>query len=125
MTEFYRLPDAIAVAPLKGKKLVIVRDTGDSVTVTAADDRYANGYRYLRSDLQPWVQEKDAEHIREISEFVLIKGNPFEPTSTDEIVQRVTLDIGLTPAGEGWRILTGNERTNLWARIAYRYEIEE
>lgn len=61
------------------------------------------------------------------SKFHQLDGNPFEPLSTDLFSQQIILAMGAQPAGgsEGWRILTGNATSNLWARVAYRYEIEE
>ena len=56
--------------------------------------------------------------------FVLIEGDPMEPSSTDLIAQ-----LNYAPAGakiaEGWRVLTGNTERSLIGRLAYRYEIEE
>ena len=62
--------------------------------------------------------------------YKLIDGDPLEPTSTDLIAQTAYLPMGEFPADyrehgvSGWRVLTGNTHTNLWARVAYRYEIE-
>ena len=62
--------------------------------------------------------------------YKLIDGDPLEPTSMDLIAQTAHLPIGDCPADyrehsvSGWRVLTGNTHTNLWARVAYRYEIE-
>lgn len=54
----------------------------------------------------------------------LISGDPMEPLSADLIAQLDTLPVG-QPVPEGWRVLTGNVRTSLIARVAYRDEIEE
>lgn len=57
-------------------------------------------------------------------ENFLISGDPLETSSSDMIAQKQYLPMGEKPAGEGWRIMTGNALGNLWARVAYRYEIE-
>lgn len=54
----------------------------------------------------------------------LVSGNPIEPCSTDLIAQTATIPVG-TVVPEGWRVLTGNNRTSSIARVAYRYEIED
>jgi hypothetical protein len=59
------------------------------------------------------------------SKNVLIDGNPIDPSSTDLIAQQINLAMGVNPMGDGWRILTGNSTTNLWGRLAYRFEIED
>lgn len=64
-------------------------------------------------------------HEMRTAKNTLIEGDPMDPVSTDMITQRLNLDMGKQPIGDGWRILTGNNHTNLWARVAYRYEIEE
>lgn len=55
--------------------------------------------------------------------YILISGNPMEPSSTDLIAQFNRAPVGARIA-DGWRVLTGNERESEIARIAYRYEIE-
>lgn len=55
----------------------------------------------------------------------LVEGDPLDPERDDLIVQQCTLPIGMSPAGNGWRAMTGNHEFSLWARVAYRYEIEE
>ncbi len=62
----------------------------------------------------------------------LVKGDPLNPCDTDLIYQEVSLPMGEEPKpcnkidkATGWRILTGNSDFNLWARVAYRYEVEE
>lgn len=55
----------------------------------------------------------------------LVNGDAIETSDFDMIAQTINLPIDETPDGEGWRIMTGNNRTNLWARIAYRHECEE
>ena len=62
--------------------------------------------------------------------FTLIDGNPMEPNSGDLLSQQVNLPTGKRPyTGElhnqGWRVLTGNTRTDLWGRLVYRYEVEQ
>jgi hypothetical protein len=54
----------------------------------------------------------------------LVSGDPLEPCSTDLIAQRKLLKVGL-PVPEGWRVLSGNERDSVIARVAFRYEAEE
>jgi hypothetical protein len=54
----------------------------------------------------------------------LVSGDPMEPCPTDLIAQRALLKVGL-PIPEGWRVLTGNARDSVIARVAFRYEIEE
>jgi hypothetical protein len=53
----------------------------------------------------------------------LISGDPLSPVSTDLIAQTANLPVD-DPVPEGWRVLTGNERTSLIGRLACRYEIE-
>jgi hypothetical protein len=53
----------------------------------------------------------------------LISGDPLSPESTDLIAQTMNLPVG-EPLPDGWRVLTGNEKTSLIGRLAYRYEIE-
>lgn len=62
----------------------------------------------------------------------LVKGDPLAPCDTDLIYQEVSLPMGKEPKpcnsrdrATSWRILTGNSRTKLWARVAYRYEAGE
>lgn len=64
-------------------------------------------------------------HEMRTAKNTLIDGDPMDPISTDLITQQINLPMGREPTGDGWRILTGNVSTNLWARVAYRYEIEE
>jgi hypothetical protein len=59
-----------------------------------------------------------------MASFILLSGNPFEPCSTDTIVQFDSLPVG-ERIPDGWRVLSGNERESTMARVAYRYEIEE
>ena len=54
---------------------------------------------------------------------ILIEGDPFDPCDFDLIVQDAQLDIH-KPVPEGWRVLTGNLKSSLIMRVAYRYEIE-
>lgn len=54
----------------------------------------------------------------------LIQGDPMAPESTDLIAQRKLLKVGL-PVPDGWRVLTGNNRDSVIARVAFRYEIGE
>lgn len=54
----------------------------------------------------------------------LIEGDAMAPSSTDLIAQTDSLKVGL-PVPKGWRVLTGNERESVIARVAYRFEIEE
>lgn len=53
----------------------------------------------------------------------LIEGDAMRPEANDLLAQRIDLAIGEEPRGLGWRILTGNRRTNLWARVCYRHEL--
>ena len=53
----------------------------------------------------------------------LISGDPLEPTSGDMIAETASLAVG-QPVPEGWRVLTGNERESVIARVALRYELE-
>ena len=53
----------------------------------------------------------------------LIDGDAIILGSTDLIAQVATLAVG-EPVPEGWRVLTGNERTSQIGRVAYRFEIE-
>lgn len=54
----------------------------------------------------------------------LVEGNPMAPKSCDVIVQtgRAPTDVPLT---DGWRVLSGNSRTALVARVVFRREITE
>lgn len=61
--------------------------------------------------------------IRE-SDFFLLQGNPLEPQSGDIIAQTGYLTVG-EPVPDGWRVLTGNERESLIARVVLRYEVQE
>jgi hypothetical protein len=54
----------------------------------------------------------------------LLDGDPFEPASTDVIVQRGYLRVG-KPVPDGWRVLTGNMHESTVYRVAYRHEIED
>jgi hypothetical protein len=54
---------------------------------------------------------------------ILLEGDPLNPCDTDLIVQDAQLDIH-NPVPEGWRVLTGNLKSSLIMRVAYRYEIE-
>ena len=55
---------------------------------------------------------------------ILIQGDALEPCGSDLIAQLESLPIG-RPVPEGWRVLTGNARTSLIARVALRSEAEE
>ncbi len=55
---------------------------------------------------------------------VLLAGDPLFPEDTDLIVQRGYLKVG-DPVPDGWRVLTGNPRESLVARVVHRYEVEE
>ena len=52
-----------------------------------------------------------------------------EPDTNEMLVETLWLPIEELPpkyeAHCGWRIMSGNERFNSWARVVYRYEIEE
>jgi hypothetical protein len=54
---------------------------------------------------------------------ILISGDPLNPQSTDLIVQKKNLAVD-QPVPDGWRVLTGNLRTSLIARVCYRYEAD-
>jgi hypothetical protein len=60
--------------------------------------------------------------------YALVSGDPMAPSDSDLIACTVDLPIGQQPipncAAYGWRCLTGSRLTNLWGRLAYRYEIE-
>lgn len=128
--DYYRVKPAFAFKAIQGKKVRIVeRRESDVVRVSIVDDVRSGGrdgpYTFLMHELEPWAKEADTIELLKSSTFLLLSGNPMDPSSTDELAQKVNLPMGVTPSGEGWRILTGNSTTNLWARIAYRYEIEE
>ena len=53
----------------------------------------------------------------------LVEGDAVAPDDADLLAQIVHLPMGDEPRGEGWRIMTGNNRYNKWARVAYRYQI--
>ncbi len=80
--------------------------------------------------------------------YTLFKGDPMDPGAYDMIVQEVTLSVTQYPPGyvraeqgfgfqdsrpgrpadpAGWRIMvtTADGRQNVWARVAFRYEIEK
>ena len=61
----------------------------------------------------------------EYIENTLLQGDAISPQSTDLIVQRGRLTIGLAVPDGGWRIVTGNNKDSLVARVVYRYEIED
>ena len=52
-----------------------------------------------------------------------------DTSGTEMLVQTLNLKIADLPPNyephSGWRILTGNMNYNLWARVVYRYEIQE
>lgn len=54
----------------------------------------------------------------------LIKGDPFDPSSGDMILQEGTLDVG-NPVPDGWRVLDGNMHSSQVVRVVLRYEIED
>ncbi len=54
----------------------------------------------------------------------VIDGDALCPFDTDLIAQTGQLKVG-EPVPEGWRVLTGNERTSQVGRVAYRFEIKE
>lgn len=54
----------------------------------------------------------------------VIDGDALEPSSLDLIAQVGTLAVGES-VPDGWRVLTGNERTSQVGRVAYRAEIED
>jgi hypothetical protein len=56
--------------------------------------------------------------------FVLISGDPIEPSSNDVIAQFDRLAVG-HPVPDGWRVLSGNATESEIARVAFRFEIEE
>lgn len=61
----------------------------------------------------------------------LISGDPVQPSGCDYIAQIVHLPVENSPEGlnrgnnSGWRIITGNNLFNTWARVVLRYEIQE
>lgn len=55
--------------------------------------------------------------------FYLIAGDPLEPSSGDMIAETASLDVG-QPVPAGWRVLSGNERQSVIARVVLRYEVE-
>lgn len=127
--DYYRVKPEFAFKAILGKKLKIVeRREAGMVRVDFVDRMHPGDrgpYTFLMSELEPWVQEVIGADLLKSSKFSQLDGDPFDPLSTDLFAQRVNLSLGMTPKGEGWRILTGNSTTNLWARVAYRYEIEE
>lgn len=52
-----------------------------------------------------------------------------DPSDTKMLVETLNLPIKELPptygTHSGWRIMTGNVTYNLWARVVYRYEVEE
>lgn len=54
----------------------------------------------------------------------VIDGDALCPLDTDLIAQTGTLKVG-ERVPEGWRVLTGNDRTSQVGRVAYRFEIKE
>lgn len=62
----------------------------------------------------------DVEHV----ENTLLTGNPLEPSFSDLIVQRGRLATG-KPVPDGWRVLDGNMRDSLVARVVMRYEVQD
>ena len=57
----------------------------------------------------------------------LVLGDAVQNRDTDLIVQVVHLPVGKAPetvglGGNGWRVMTGNENQNMWARVCYRIE---
>lgn len=61
-------------------------------------------------------------------DYKLVSGDPMAPSDSDLIACTVDLPLGELPipnaARYGWRCLTGSRVSNLWGRLAYRYEIE-
>jgi hypothetical protein len=55
--------------------------------------------------------------------FVLIDGDPMEPSALDKIAQFDSLEVGLR-VPDGWRVLSGNSRESEVCRIVYRFELE-
>lgn len=53
----------------------------------------------------------------------LLEGDPLSPASTDLIVQRAMLEVGEPVPAGGWRVLSGNDRFSIIARVVYRAEI--
>jgi len=58
-----------------------------------------------------------------MSKNILIEGDPLAPNDSDIIVQEAHLNVD-EPVPEGWRVMTGNNRSSLIMRVVYRYEIE-
>ena len=54
----------------------------------------------------------------------LVNGDALRPDDNDLIAQTIDVPMGFTPIGDGWRIMTGNARTNFWARVEYRHNIK-
>lgn len=52
----------------------------------------------------------------------LVNGDAYRVDSNDILAQMINLPMGTMPIGDGWRIMTGNINTNLWARVCYRHE---
>lgn len=53
----------------------------------------------------------------------LLTGDPLAPSSGDMIAQTANLPVG-EAVPDGWRVLSGNERTSQIARVVLRYEVE-
>lgn len=53
----------------------------------------------------------------------LIKGDALHPNNCDLLALTGCLNVGL-PVPDGWRVITGNQRSSLVAIIAMRYECE-
>lgn len=59
-----------------------------------------------------------------MSNFVLLRGCPMDPSPGDTLAQFDSLAVG-QPVPDGWRVLSGNLSSSEIARVVYRYEIEE
>lgn len=56
-------------------------------------------------------------------ENTLLRGDPMSPQCNDLIAQTGRLDVG-QPVPDGWRVLDGNMRDSLVARVVLRMELE-
>lgn len=56
----------------------------------------------------------------------LVEGDPLDPAPSD-IIAIVEFCAWHQPPKdpENWRVMSGGEAGNTWARIAFRYELEE
>jgi hypothetical protein len=56
--------------------------------------------------------------------FTLIEGDAMEPSGTDIIMARGRLNVG-SPVPDGWRVLSGTQRSSDVVAVGFRFEMEE